>query len=137
MYTVMTSRMFPLGAFDCSGNHVFPRDANKNDEYTCPDCFRPLIFVDAVERVKHFRHRAETIKCKYYNGPNESQIHKDAKHALKQILENKSSLKYSRRCIKFCEKFCITPPNICGDSIIKRNIDLNIMTHLELVMCHI
>jgi len=79
----------PLGAINKkTGEYVYPKIANKNDEYYCPDCNKDLIICKGNIRVHHFRHKVDSINpCNHYSNPTESQIHKDAKLLLKSILE--------------------------------------------------
>ena len=71
----------PLGAINKkTGEYVYPRIANKIDEYSCPECHKDLIICQGNIRVHHFRHKVDsTEQCHHYNAPTESQIHKDAK----------------------------------------------------------
>ena len=72
--------------------------ANKKEEYICPECNKNLIIKKGTKRVHHFAHYKNDNPCNYYNNPNETQIHKDAKLALKQILETGIKLKITRIC---------------------------------------
>jgi len=100
----MTS-LISLGAINkITREYVYPKIANKKDEYICPDCNRDLILCQGDIRVHHFRHKVDTvIQCQHYNNPTESQIHKDAKMLLKTILEKKIPLSFIRNC-SCCKK---------------------------------
>jgi len=64
--------------------YIFYKMANKKDEYICPDCNKEIILCKGEIRVPYFRHKIDTINpCNYYDKPNESQIHKDAKMLIK------------------------------------------------------
>jgi hypothetical protein len=51
----------------------------------------------------HFAHYKSNNPCYYYEKPNESQIHKDAKLLMKTLLDNKSSIFIERDC-NYCKK---------------------------------
>lgn len=79
--------------------YVYPKIANKKDEYICPECNKDLILVQGEIRVHHFRHKVDSINhCYHYSKPTESQIHKDAKMLMKTLLENKTLIKFTREC---------------------------------------
>ena len=90
----------PLGAINKkTGEYVYPKIANKNDEYYCPDCNKDLIICKGNIRVHHFRHKVDSINpCNHYSNPTESQIHKDAKLLLKSILEKNLNVSFIRKC---------------------------------------
>jgi uncharacterized protein YkuJ len=90
----------PLGAINKkTGEYVYPRIANKIDEYSCPECHKDLIICQGNIRVHHFRHKVDsTEQCHHYNAPTESQIHKDAKLLLKTILEKNTKISFIRNC---------------------------------------
>ena len=69
--------------------YCFPILANKNDEYIRPECNKSLILKKGILIIYHFSHYKADNPCNYYNNPTETQIHKDAKLAIKQILVNK------------------------------------------------
>lgn len=100
----MTS-LISLGAINkITREYVYPKIANKKDEYVCPDCNRDLILCQGDIRVHHFRHKVDTVThCQHYNSPTESQIHKDAKMLLKTLLEKKIPLSFIRNC-SCCKK---------------------------------
>lgn len=94
-----------LGAINKhTGEYVYPKIANKKDEYSCPDCRKDLILCQGELRVHHFRHKVDTINpCHYYNKPSESQIHKDAKMLMKMLLDKKTPIAFIRNCAN-CKK---------------------------------
>ena len=93
-----------LGAINKKTNkYTHPTQANKKDEFICIDCGKDVIIRQGKIRVHHFAHFKEDLKCNFYNSPNESQIHKNAKLLLKYILENKIPLTIYNKCIK-CNK---------------------------------
>ena len=94
-----------LGAINKhTGEYVYPKIANKKDEYSCPECRKDLILCQGEIRVHHFRHKVDTINpCHYYNKPSESQIHKDAKMLMKMLLDKKTSIAFIRNCTN-CKK---------------------------------
>ena len=90
----------PLGAINKkTGKYVYPKIANKKDEYICPECSKDLIICKGNVRVHHFRHKVDSINpCHHYNSPSESQIHKDAKLLIKTLLEKKINVSFIRNC---------------------------------------
>jgi hypothetical protein len=113
--------MLSLGAINkTTGEYVYPKIANKKDNYICPDCNKDLILCQGEIRIPYFRHKVDTINpCNHYNNPSESQIHKDAKLLLKYLLEKKTTLTFERKCVecKHNEEFEI--PEITDTSIIQ------------------
>lgn len=94
-----------LGAINkITGEYVYPKIANKKDEYICPECNKDLIVCQGKIRVHHFRHKVDSVHpCHHYCNPTESQIHKDAKLLLKTLLERKIQISFIRNCCS-CEK---------------------------------
>ena len=79
----------PLGAINKeTGKYVQPRMASKQDQYICPECKKELILCQGKILVHHFRHKVDSNRpCYHYSNPTETQIHKDAKELLKNLLE--------------------------------------------------
>jgi len=78
--------------------YVYPKFANKNDNYICPECNKDLVLKQGDIRIHHFAHKKDNNPCNYYSNPSESQIHKDAKMLLKQLLELNIDIKIIRKC---------------------------------------
>jgi hypothetical protein len=114
------SQLLSLGAINkLSGEYVYPKIANKKDEYICPECNKDLILVQGEIRVHHFRHKVDSINpCHYYSKPSESQIHKDAKMLMKTLLENKTHIQFIRQCVSCKISAEINLPKITECSII-------------------
>ena len=94
-----------IGAYDKSNNnYVFPQNASKKIKYKCPDCEEDLIFKKGEINIPYFSHKSNS-NCTYYDHPNESQIHKDAKNKLAQLLRDKKPLKIKTKCSS-CNKQC-------------------------------
>ena len=89
-----------LGAINkLTGEYVYPKNANKKDKYECPDCGDNLILCHGEIINPYYRHEADRINpCYYYSKPTESQIHKDAKFLLKNLLERKIPISFIRNC---------------------------------------
>jgi hypothetical protein len=113
-------QLLSLGAINkLTGEYVYPKIANKKDEYICPECNKDLILVQGEIRVHHFRHKVDSINpCHHYSKPTESQIHKDAKMLLKTLLENKTNIQFVRECVSCKISAEITLPEITEGSII-------------------
>lgn len=110
-----------LGAINkLTGEYVYPKIANKKDEYICIECNKDLILCQGEIRVHHFRHKVECVNpCHRYSNPTETQIHKDAKILLKTLLERKIKISCIRNCCccKQNEEFEI--PEISETSVIE------------------
>ena len=99
----MASHITNLGAINkLTKQYCCAKLADKKEEYICPECNKYLIIRQGTKRIHHFAHYKDDNPCNYYNNPNETQIHKDAKLALKQILETGIKLKINRKCCS-CE----------------------------------
>lgn len=113
--------MLSLGAINkITRKYVYPNIANKQDEYICIECDKDLICVQGEIRVHHFRHKVDSINpCHHYSNPTESQIHKNAKMLLKNLLERQIPISFSRNCCccKNIEEFQI--PEITETSVIQ------------------
>ena len=95
--------------------YVLPDKASKSHEYICPDCNKKLILCKGKIIKAYFRHKVDKKDpCQYYTNPTETQIHKDAKLRLKELIKTKN-LKVNRYCNnckktkqhsipEFCEK---------------------------------
>ena len=114
------SQLLSLGAINkLTGEYVYPKIANKKDEYICPECNKDLILVQGEIRIHHFRHKVDSINpCHHYSKPTESQIHKDAKMLMKTLLENKTHIQFIRECVSCKISAEINLPEITEGSII-------------------
>lgn len=84
--------------------YVYPKIANKKEQYICPQCHKDLILCQGQIKAHHFRHKVDHVNpCHHYSHPSESEIHKDAKHLLKQLLERKIPITFQRECCS-CNK---------------------------------
>lgn len=96
--------MYSLGAIQKdTGEYILPKDAQKGVEYICMDCEQKVIFRKGVQRRAHFAHYSPTNTCSYYEHPNESQIHKDAKYRFATWLAEKRKIEF----IWFCPECSI------------------------------
>ena len=115
------THVLSLGAINkLTGEYVYPKIANKKDNYICPECNKDLILCQGKIQVHHFRHKVDSINpCHHYTSPGESQIHKDAKMLLKTLLERKIPISFIRNCCccKKNEEFEI--PEITETSVIQ------------------
>lgn len=93
------SHPLSLGAINkLTGEYVYPKIANKKDEYICCECNKDLILCQGKVRVHYFRHKVDNNPCYHYSSPSEAQIHKDAKMLLKNLLERKIPISFIRNC---------------------------------------
>jgi hypothetical protein len=98
------SNHFSMGAINKNTNsYEYPKIANKINKYKCPFCDKEVIFRNGSINQPHFAHYKSNNPCNYYERPNESQIHKDAKLLMKKLLDSKSSIFIERDC-NYCEK---------------------------------
>ena len=78
------SNHLSMGAINKTTNqHEHPKIANKINKYKCPSCEKDVIFRNGKIKQPHFAHYKSDNPCYYYDKPNESQIHKDAKLLMK------------------------------------------------------
>ena len=103
-----------------TNKYVYPTIAKKADEHFCPDCNNDVIVVQGEILRHHFRHKKtdKVHPCKYYDKPNESQIHKDAKMLMKTLLENKTPIEFTRKCQSCQKSDKFKLPEMTKDSII-------------------
>jgi len=115
------THVLSLGAINKhTREYVYPKIANKKDEYICPECNKDLILVKGEVRVHHFRHKVDTkTPCNHYNKPTETQIHKDAKILLKTLLERKIPISFIRNCCECAGRSIWKLPEMNDTSIIK------------------
>ena len=94
------SQLLYLGAINKNtGEYVYPKISNKKDEYICLECNKDLILCQGEIRVHHFRHKVDNVNpCHHYSNPTETQIHKNAKILLKNLLERKIPISFIRNC---------------------------------------
>jgi hypothetical protein len=115
------THVLSLGAINkLNGEYVYPKIANKKDQYICPECNKDLILCQGKIRAHHFRHKVYNVNpCHHYSNPTETQIHKDAKILLKNLLERKIPISFIRNCCccKTIEEFEI--PEISETSVIE------------------
>ena len=99
------THILSLGAINKqTGDYVYPKIANKKDEYVCPDCNKDLILCQGEIKRPHFRHKVDSVNpCNHYSNPTETQIHKDGKMVMKSLLEHKTPISFIRNCCS-CKK---------------------------------
>ena len=95
------SNHFSMGAINKeTNNYEYPRIANRKNNYKCPSCDNNVIFRNGKIKQPHYAHKKSNNPCFYYDKPNETQIHKDAKMLMKTLLDNKNILSFYRKCDK-------------------------------------
>lgn len=96
--------------------YILPDKATKSHEYICPDCNKKLILCKGKIRKAHFRHKVDKKNpCQYYTNPTETQVHKDAKLRLKELIKTKN-LKLNRYCHNCKKTKQHSMPEICEKS---------------------
>ena len=95
------SEKLQLGALEKDTNkYILPSKGEKGKEYKCADCGQKVILRRGQIRRAHFAHFSPTNTCSYYEHPNESQMHKDAKYKLCERLNSKLPLTINNQCPK-------------------------------------
>jgi hypothetical protein len=95
---------FSMGAINkITNKYEYPKIANKINKYMCPCCEKDVIFRNGKIKQPHFAHYKSDSPCYYYDKPNESQVHKDAKLLMKSLLDNKINIHIQRPC-NYCEQ---------------------------------
>ncbi len=114
------SQLLSLGAINkLTGEYVYPKIANKKDEYICIECNKDLILCQGEIRSHHFRHKVDSVNpCHHYNNPTETQLHKEAKLLMKTLLEKKTHIQFVRECVSCKTVANIELPEIAEGSII-------------------
>jgi hypothetical protein len=88
-----------MGTINTATNkYEYPKMASKANTYSCPDCKKRVHPRQGPINAYHFAHHKSDNPCTYYIHPGESQIHKDAKMALKTILEEGKDIYFVRSC---------------------------------------
>ena len=96
--------LLPVGAMNkITGEYVYPKIANKQEHYVCPECNKDVIFCNGKIRARYFRHKFDINPCFYFDKPNESQTHKNGKLLMQKLIENKTQVTFSRCCNR-CNK---------------------------------
>jgi hypothetical protein len=89
---------FEFGAIDTENDqYTHPTKATKDKKYKCPECKEDVVLKQGVIRRHHFSHKSGT-KCSFYNHPEESEIHKNGKFILKNLLEQHKHITFYRYC---------------------------------------
>ena len=81
-----------------TNKYVTPFTAEKGRSYKCIDCQQKVILRKGTIRVAHFAHYSQTNTCTYYEHPNESQLHKDAKFKMAEWLKSKQKIEIGWSC---------------------------------------
>lgn len=85
--------MYQLGAIQIDNNEYdLPYKADKNKQYKCIGCQQKVILKKGNIRKVHFAHYSQTNHCVYFEHPNESELHKEAKYKLASWLKEKKSI---------------------------------------------
>ncbi len=93
-----------MGAINkITDDYEYPRIASKTNKYKCPCCEKDVIFRNGKIKQPHFAHYKSESPCHYYDRPNETQIHKDAKLLMKSLLDDKKNICILRNC-NHCEQ---------------------------------
>jgi uncharacterized protein YkuJ len=112
--------LLSIGAMNkITGEYVYPKIANKQEHYVCPECNKDVIFCNGEIRVRYFRHKFDINPCFYFDKPNETQKHKNGKLLMQKVIENKTHVTFSRCCNR-CNKIDeYEIPEIGENSVIK------------------
>jgi uncharacterized protein YkuJ len=102
-----------------TNSYISPKYASKSDTFKCPQCNKEIILCKGDIIKPYFRHKTDIQPCTYYDKPNESQMHKDAKELVRYWLQNKYCVTVTRQCIHCHEKENFEIPEIDEKSNIK------------------
>jgi len=87
-----------VGAINSQTNaYILPSKAQKGIEYKCADCNQKVILRKGTIRKHHFAH-SNVSNCQYFEHPNESQQHKDAKLKLAERLKQHFKIELNNNC---------------------------------------
>lgn len=102
VFIVITNNiMNQFGAIEIDNNlYVLPYKAEKNKQYKCISCNEKVILKKGNIRKVHFAHYFQTNTCSYYEHPNESEIHKEAKFKLASWLKDNKHIDIFWSCCK-------------------------------------
>ena len=93
----MPHKHFDMGAIvRNTSDYVYPSEASKKCEYSCPKCKNPIIFRCGQKNKPHFAHKNKS-SCSYYEHPTESEIHREGKRLIKKLIDNKHKIIVQRK----------------------------------------
>lgn len=99
----MPNEHFHMGAENkTTKEYIFPIHAHKNCNYRCPKCKNDILFRNGKINAPHFAHKKKS-NCCYYSNPTESEIHKEGKRLIKNLLDSKEDILVYRH-YKCCNK---------------------------------
>ena len=99
----MPHKHFDMGAIvRNTTDYVYPSEASKKCEYSCPKCKNPIIFRCGQKNKPHFAHKNKS-NCTYYEHPTETEIHREGKRLIKKLIDNKYKIIIQRKC-KCCHE---------------------------------
>src|SRR5947208_2373763 len=111
--------MYTLGALQVDTNeYILPHKAEKGKSYECVSCNKKVILKKGNIRKHHFAHYSQGNTCSYYDHPNESELHYDAKHKIAELLKDKKKISITWECPKSVRNGtnCGTSePDMCHD----------------------
>ena len=88
-----------MGAIETeTGNRIYPAIGKRGENYKCPSCEKTVKFRSGPIKGMYFAHKARS-NCSFYDHPNESQLHKEAKEQMCTLLNNKGYLVFQRKCL--------------------------------------
>ena len=86
-----------------------PTQASKKNKYKCPDCNKDVVFCKGKIVRPYFKHPpSKNNTCIYYDGAGESQLHKEGKEFMNNLLNNKKHIIIRQKCCGGCQKEIIT-----------------------------
>lgn len=112
---------FFMGALNkLTNKYEYPTIANKMNSYKCPECDNDVIFKKGKIKQPHFSHKKSNKPCHYYDRPSESQIHLNAKMAMKSLLDENQPIIFCRECDYCCKNYDI--------------LNINYVEHYEVIL---
>ncbi len=107
-----------LGAIDAETlEWTRPIDATKDRKYKCVECDEYVIIKKGSIRKHHFSHFSKSA-CEYFDRPNESQIHKDAKLRFARKLKRKTPIWIHVKCSDGCRTYVHVIQYKDGDEVV-------------------
>ena len=83
-----------------TGMYQSPIFAEKKYDYECPDpSCKEVVFLRKGEKYRpHFCHKKNTNCKRYETAPTESELHKEAKHILRDLLSRDYNVLFKKKC---------------------------------------
>ena len=93
-----------------TGTYQSPIFADKKYEYMCPDpsCNEKVFLKKGEKNIPHFCHKKNTNCKRYDTAATESELHKEAKHILRDLLSRDYNVFFEKKCKGCLNSSCET-----------------------------